>query len=109
VRGAGAWLYVAAAVLYTLAVAPTFRPAGAPSSAVVTTSAGEYLRAPLPSAPRRLEVPGPLGTTTIKVAGRRARVTSSPCPNHICVRRGWLAAVGDAAVCVPNRVAVRLE
>ena len=27
----------------------------------------------------------------------------------VCVRRGWLRQVGDVAVCVPNRLVVRVE
>ena len=57
----------------------------------------------------RLEVPGPLGTTVVEVNGGAARVTSSPCPQHLCVRMGRISSAGESVVCVPNRVAVIVE
>ena len=52
------------------------------------------------------EVPGPLGSTVVRVAGGSASVGSSPCPNQICVRMGAIRSPGQALVCVPNHVVV---
>ena len=53
-------------------------------------------------------VDGPLGTTMVEVTGNRAHVVSSPCPDKICVRMGWLQRVGDYSACLPNRVLVEV-
>ena len=51
-----------------------------------------------------IEVPGPLGITVVELDGLRARVISSPCPDKICIKMGWLERPGDYAACLPNRV-----
>ena len=51
-----------------------------------------------------IEVDGPLGVTIVEVDGFRAHVVSSPCPDKICVRMGWLSRPGDYAACLPNKV-----
>ncbi len=53
-------------------------------------------------------VDGLLGPSVVRVVGGRVRIESAPCPGQICVARGWLRAVGDLAVCVPNHVVVHL-
>lgn len=58
---------------------------------------------------RRLEVPGPLGMTTVVVDRRRARVASDPGPRQYCVRQGWLARPGEIAICAPNQVSVEIQ
>ena len=55
---------------------------------------------------RRIEVPGPLGITTVVVDQRRVRVASDPGPRQYCVRQGWLARPGEIAICAPNQVSV---
>ena len=57
---------------------------------------------------RRIEVPGPLGTTTIAVDRRRVRVISDPGPHQYCVRPGWLERAGEIAICAPNEVSVQI-
>jgi len=54
------------------------------------------------------EVSGPLGTTRIEIRARQVRVLSSPCPLKLCQRAGWIGAVGEMLVCLPNEVVVRL-
>jgi len=39
----------------------------------------------------------------------KARVTDSPCPDKTCVRTGWISRPGQAIVCLPNRIVVRIE
>ena len=58
---------------------------------------------------RTIAVQGPLGVTRIEICGNSARVVSSPCPDKICVRMGWLSRVGEYAACIPNRVVVTVE
>jgi hypothetical protein len=56
----------------------------------------------------RVDVPGPLGTTVVRIRGGRASIESSPCPHGVCVHMGEIGAEGGVLVCVPNRVVVRV-
>ncbi len=55
-----------------------------------------------------VQVEGPLGITVVEVEGTRAHVVSSPCPDKICIRMGWLERAGDYSACLPNRVLVEV-
>ncbi len=57
---------------------------------------------------RTLEIPGPLGTTTVIIDHGRARVASDPGPRQYCVKQGWLTQAGEVAMCLPNQVSVEL-
>ena len=46
--------------------------------------------------------------TRIQINDATAQVISSPCPLQLCVRAGRLEQTGQLAVCVPNRVSVKL-
>ena len=46
-------------------------------------------------------------TNTVTVRDGKIAVTHSDCPNHDCVRMGWLQD-GGAIVCLPNRMEIRL-
>ncbi|MGI6131666.1 MAG: NusG domain II-containing protein [Bacillota bacterium] len=61
-----------------------------------------------PTEKRTIRVEGPLGITVVEVEGTRAHVVSSPCPDKICIRMGWLERAGDYAACLPNRVLVEV-
>lgn len=58
--------------------------------------------------PRRLEIPGRLGTSLLAIADDRIRFLDSPCPNRYCVHAGWLGQTGEVAACVPNGVVVEV-
>ncbi|WP_034930455.1 NusG domain II-containing protein [Candidatus Accumulibacter vicinus] len=58
---------------------------------------------------RRIEVPGPLGLTTVVVDQRRVRVAADPGPRQYCVRQGWLTRPGEIAICAPNQVSVEIQ
>lgn len=55
---------------------------------------------------QHLRLRGPLGVTMAEIRNGRARVVSSPCPNQLCVRRGWTDGSGRPLVCAPNRVLI---
>lgn len=44
----------------------------------------------------------------IEIDGRTIRFSESTCPDQVCVRTGTLTRSGQTAVCLPNRVIVRL-
>lgn len=48
-------------------------------------------------------------TNTIQVEGKTVRFSASSCPDQVCVRTGTLTRAGQTAVCLPNRVIVRLS
>lgn len=57
---------------------------------------------------KRIEVTGPIGTTTIEIEPGRARVLSDPGPRQYCVRQGWLTRPNAIAICAPNHVSLAL-
>ena len=46
--------------------------------------------------------------TEILVSSDGIRFVSSPCSDKICVDRGVISKAGDSAVCLPQRVSVRI-
>ena len=57
---------------------------------------------------RTLQVPGPLGVTTVVIDQGRVRVASDPSRHQYCVKQGWLSRAGQVAMCLPNQVSVEL-
>ena len=47
-------------------------------------------------------------TNTVEFAHGQIRVHDATCPDQVCVRSGLLTRAGQSAVCLPNRVIVRL-
>lgn len=60
-------------------------------------------------AERTVEIPGPLGATTVRIGGGEARFINSPCPNKTCLASPPVAHAGDWNACLPNRVIIRVE
>ncbi len=56
-----------------------------------------------------LEVPGPLGNTTVVIRDGRAWIQDSPCREKICIKMGKIKRPGEQAVCLPNRVIIEIE
>ncbi|MGE5574203.1 MAG: NusG domain II-containing protein [Bacteroidota bacterium] len=58
-----------------------------------------------------VDVPAGRGhTVAVEIAGDgRARVSDSDCPDKVCVRTGWIERPGEAIVCLPNRVVVKIQ
>ncbi len=62
-----------------------------------------------PLAPdRQIQVPGPMGESTIEIRAGQARFLESPCPGKVCVHSGWLSEAGQLAACLPNRISIQL-
>ncbi|HMV16601.1 MAG TPA: NusG domain II-containing protein [Rhodocyclaceae bacterium] len=81
---------------------------GAPDKAVIKAGGRVFAEVDL-SAPRIVEVPGPIGTTRIEIQPGRARVAADPGPRQYCVRQGWLHSAGAVAICAPNEVSLSLS
>ena len=58
---------------------------------------------------RTVEIPGALGNTKVEIAGGKARILDSPCPNKTCVAAAPLSRQGDWSACLPNKVILRVE
>jgi hypothetical protein len=74
----------------------------------ITAEGAEYAVVPLDE-DRIINVPGPLGKTTVEIKGGRVRVLDSPCPNKTCVSQGWVEGPGETIVCLPNRVSITVK
>lgn len=48
------------------------------------------------------------GHNIIVLAGKTARVESADCHDQVCVRTGTLTRAGQVAVCLPNRVVLKI-
>jgi hypothetical protein len=104
---AGDWLVVAFGIVGCVVSFPLAWQAGAAEKALVKRAGETYAELDL-SRNRRIDVPGPLGITTIAVEKRRARVVSDPGKHQYCVRQGWLERAGEIAICAPNQVSVQI-
>lgn len=100
------WDAALVAVLLAANAALLLRPAKPLGAVEILFEAGKQV-VDLSSS-RRVEVPGPLGVTVVELGPRGARIVSSPCPNHLCVRSGWVTVRHPLVACLPNRVAVRI-
>jgi len=58
--------------------------------------------------PREITLPGNYHETILVEKGR-IRFKEADCPDHICVKTGWLQEPGDTAVCLPNRAVISIE
>lgn len=104
----GDWLVAALGLAVCAAAFPLAWQAGVAEKAVVRRGGEAFAELDL-SRNRRIEVPGPLGTTVVAVDKRRVRVVSDPGPRQYCVRQGWLARPGEIAICAPNQVSVQVQ
>ena len=104
----GDWLVAALGILLCAASFPLAWQGGNAEKALVRRGGGVFAELDL-SRNRRIEVPGPLGTTTITIDRQRARVLSDPGVHQYCVRQGWLARPGEIAICAPNQVSLQIK
>ena len=78
-----------------------------PDTALVRIDGREVLRLSLAEA-GQYAVEGPAGTRRVEVRDGRIRCVSSPAPQHLCERAGWLSHAGEVAVGLPNRVSIEV-
>jgi hypothetical protein len=79
-----------------------------PGSQVVVECTRQLQRQPL-DLDQVLLCQGPLGQSRVEIAGGRARIAASPCPEQRCVLQGWIHRQGETAACLPNRLVLRVE
>ncbi|MCX7883047.1 MAG: NusG domain II-containing protein [Brevinematales bacterium] len=48
------------------------------------------------------------GKGKIEIKKGKVRMLESDCPDHICVKKGWIFRKGDAIICMPNHVVVEI-
>jgi len=94
---------LAAAVLIWLAV----RPGGSGGWAVVLEDGAETARYPLDE--DRTVTIGAEAYNVLRIADGEASVTEANCGDHTCVRMGAVSQEGEAIVCLPHHLMIRIE
>ena len=54
-------------------------------------------------------IEGRMGTLVLELENGRIRIAESPCRGQDCVRRRWISTPGDASICIPSVVLVRID
>ncbi len=103
----GDWIVIGAVGLTTLILAIPDGGSVSAGAALIESTAGSDGPYTL-TGPRKIEYAGPLGVTVVEIGPSAARIVSSPCRHQICVNTGWMHHAGEVAVCLPNRVILRL-
>ncbi len=80
---------------------------GAPEKVIVRSGGKIFRELPL-TKDIDIQVPGPLGFSTISIHDHRARIKADPSPRQYCVKQGWLKQAGEIAICLPNQVSLEL-
>lgn len=57
---------------------------------------------------KTISLDGKVTEVTIEIDGTQMRFTDSQCTDHTCERTGWISRVGQTAVCLPNRVMLKI-
>jgi len=103
----GDWLVTALGVVICAASFPLAWQGGIAEKAVIKQGGEVFAELDL-ARNRQIDVPGPLGVTTVVVEKRRVRVASDPGLHQYCVHQGWLNRAGEIAICAPNQVSVQI-
>ena len=85
----GDWLIVLLGLIICVVSFPLVWRGGIAEKAIIKRGGEIFAELDL-SRNRRIDVPGPLGITTVAVEKRRVRVVSDPGMHQYCVRQGWL-------------------
>jgi len=78
------------------------------STVTISTTEGEVLKLSL-NDDRLVEIEGRLGKSVIEIKDGKVRFVDSPCPHHLCMRRGWIHEGGDWVACAPNGIMVSIS
>lgn len=106
--GRGDIVVLIISVVLVLMVYQLFWQSGGHSSeALVLVNGENWARLNL-SYEQNLEVPGRLGVSHIEVRNGEARFVNSPCPTKQCLLQGGISDAGEAVVCLPNMVSIKV-
>ncbi|HHT27769.1 MAG TPA: hypothetical protein GXZ82_11030 [Firmicutes bacterium] len=84
------------------------RPEEAAAFAVITVDGKDVVQLPLDQ-DTKYQVPVTGRSFVVQVENNRVRVLEADCPDQVCVLTGHISRVGQAVVCVPNRVTIRIQ
>lgn len=49
------------------------------------------------------------GYNLLEIGEDKVRVIEADCPDQLCVKQGYISRVGEAIVCLPNRLVVEIK
>lgn len=103
------WILALAIVVLALLVGPAVHAASAVAPASIVTITGPSGTSEVPlAADAELHVAGLDGEVVVVIEHGAAHVEDSSCPDRVCVRSGAISGSGEAIVCIPNGVTVRI-
>ena len=104
---AGDWLVVLLGSFFTAWLVASLWQGGVAQKVIIRAGGQLFAETSLDQT-KSVVVPGPLGASVVEINSGRVRVASDPSPRQLCVKQGWLARAGDAALCLPNQISVEL-
>ncbi len=104
---AGDWIALLLGMMGTAWLTVALWQGGSADRAIIRSGGKIFREVPL-SRDQVIDVPGPLGMSTIAIHNRQARIAADPSPRQYCVRQGWLRQAGEIAVCLPNQISLEL-
>ena len=104
---AGDWLVVLVGSFFTAWLVANLWQGGVAQKVIIRAGGQLFAETSLDQT-QSIVVPGPLGASVVEINSGRVRVASDPSPRQLCVKQGWLARAGDAALCLPNQISVEL-
>ena len=103
----GDWLVVLLGTFFTAWLVANLWQGGVAQKVIIRAGGQLFAETSLDQT-QSIVVPGPLGASVVEITSGRVRVASDPSPRQLCVKQGWLARAGDAALCLPNQISVEL-
>ena len=102
-------IVIVALVLLSLAAYPIIRLYGVEKGAILEIeSMGKPYAVVEMDRRKTVTIPGALGDSVIEVDENGARFIETAGPDKTCIEQGYITDAGEMAVCVPNRVLIRV-
>jgi hypothetical protein len=102
-------IVIVALVLLSLAAYPIIRLRAPVGGAMLEIESKGELYAVVEMKQRKtMTVPGALGYSVIEIDENGARFIETAGPDTSCIEQGYITDAGEMAVCVPNRVLIRV-
>lgn len=58
---------------------------------------------------QKFTIDGKIGQAVIEIKNQEVRMLEAPCPDHICIKQGWIKRPGQSIICVPNEVVIYID